>query len=229
MAIAYVDSTTTGVGDSLVSSINVPVPTGTAANHIAVLTLEQWESSNPAVTWPSGFSQFAQVVSGSQKLKAAWKRLTGADSGNYAPSWTGTQWTVGHCVLMSGCKTTGDPIGANFNTATGTGTAIPVTSLTVGFVPGLLHFVANENAALQTTPPSIGGIAMTEVEDSNYLHSNYRLPAGSGSFTTSGGVLAASTLQLALLVALEPDGGAAATSDPLRREKQSRLGALLQM
>lgn len=228
MAVAYVDSTSTGASDSFVSTVNVPVPTGTAANHVAVLALEQWESANPTVTWPSGFIQVTQVVSGSQKLKAAWKRLTGADAGNYTASWTGSQWTVGHCVLMSGCKTTGDPIGANFNPATATGTAIPATSLTVGFVPGLLHFVANENSALQTTPPSIG-VAMTEVEDSNYLHSNYLIPAASGTFTTSGGVLAASTLQLALLLALEPDGGAAVTSDPVRREKQTRLGALLQM
>lgn len=230
MPIAFVDSTTTGVGDSLVSSINVPVPTGTAANHIALLALEQWESTNPTVTWPSGFTQITQVVSGSQKLKAAWKRLTGADTGNYTPSWTGSQWTVGHCVLFSGCKTSGDPIGVNFNTATATGTGTPSTAVTVGYTaPGLVHFVANENSALQTTPPSIGGNAMTETEDSNYLHSNYLLPAGTGTFTASGGVLAASTLQLALLIALEPDGGAAAVSDSLRREKQMRLGALLQM
>ena len=126
---------------------------------------------------------------------------------------------------MTGAKTTGDPIGANTNTATGTGTGTPTTSLTVGFIPGLVHFVANENSALQTTPPT----SFTEVQDSNYLHTNYRLPGTSGSFSAPSGVLAASTLQLVVLIAIEPEGGAIATSDALKRDKQMRLGALLQM
>lgn len=203
MAVAYRSSTSTGVSDSLVSSINVPVPSGAASNDIALVALEMWESTNPTVTAPSGFTLITTVVSGSQKLKVFWKRLTGSDTGNYAFSWSGSQWTIGHCILFTGAKTSGDPIGTNWNTATSaSGTSVPSTSVTVAFQPGLCHFCANENSATHTAPTNF-----TEVQESNYLSTNYRIPGSTGTFTASGGTLSASTLSLAFLAALEPAGG----------------------
>lgn len=227
MAVGYRNSSSTGVTDSEISSVNVPVPSGAASLDVAVVALERWDAGNPAITPPSGFTQFVDLTdAGGEKLHCFWKRLSGADTGSYTFSWTGAQWTIGHCVLVTGAKTSGDPIGANFNTASvASGTSEPTTSVTVGFQPFLLHYVANENTALQTTPPT----NFTEVQDSNYLHANYRIPGSTGSFSAASGVLAASTLQHVALIAIEPDAGAAATSDPLRREKQMHLGALLQM
>lgn len=201
MAVGYRSSSSTGLNDALASSVNVPVPSGAASGDIALVAVEQWEVANPTVTPPSGFTQLAQVVSGSQKLKVFWKRLTGADTGTYAFTWTGSQWNLGHCVLLTGAIASGDPIGAAFNTATATSTAIPVTTVTVAFQPGLAHFVANENSGTQTAPASF-----TEVQDSNYLHSNYRIPGSTGTFATSGGSLTASTLMLVVLLAVEPAG-----------------------
>jgi hypothetical protein len=191
-----------------VSTVNVPVPSGTAANQIALVALEMWEVGNPTVTPPSGFTLITTVVSGSQKLKVFWKRLTGADAGNYSFSWTGAQWTIGHCVLFSGALTSGDPIGTNWNSATSaSGTSVPSTSVTVAFQPGLAHFVANENSATHTAPTSFA-----EVQESNYLASNYRIPGSTGTFTASGGTMSASTLSLAFLAALQPASGGGSTA-----------------
>lgn len=201
MAVAFRSSSTTGVGDSFVTTLNVPVPSGAATNDFALLAIEQWESANPTVTWPSGFTQVINQVSGSQKLKIAWKRLTGADSGNYSVTWTGSQWSQGQCILLTGGKLTGDPIGAN--TVTGTATSTSVPSLSTGslaFEPFLGHFVANENSATGTPPTNF-----TETQEANYLKSNYRVPASTGVQTASGGTLSTSTLLLAALIAVEPE------------------------
>lgn len=210
MAVGFRNSSSTGVGDNEVSSINVPVPTGGVANDIAVVALEQWDPGNPVIT-AGAFTQFLNLVdpaAGGQKLNLFWKRLSGTDSGNYPFSWTSSQWTIGHCVLISGAKTTGDPIGANVGTATAaSGLSIPTASLpsSLSFQPFLLHFVANENSATEPTPPT----SFTKTQESNYLKSNYRIPGTTGSFSAPGGSLSVSTLQLAALLAIEPDAGGA--------------------
>lgn len=230
MAVGYVNSSSTGVTDSEVSSIAVPVPTGAANLHVALVALERWDAGNPVITPPAG-QGWAQIIdmtdAGGEKLHVFWKRLNAADTGNYTFTWTGVQWTIGHCILISGAKTTGDPISTNFNTVSvASGTSIPTTTTpSVAFQPFLVHFVANENSALETTPPA----NFTKVQDSNYIHTNYRIPGSTGAFSASGGVLAASTLQHAALIAVEPDTGGVTVSDALKRDKQMRLGALLQM
>lgn len=222
MAVAFRSSSSTGAADAFVSTINVPVPSGAASGDIALVGLEQWESTNPTVTPPAGFTSVTTVVSGSQKLKMWWKRLTGADTGNYTFTWTGSQWSLGHCILLTGGLAAGDPIGSNFNTATATSTTIPTTTVTVGFEPGLVHFVANENSASATPPTNF-----TETQDSQYLHTNYRIPASTGTFTAPSGTISTSSLILAALMAVEPAGGAAATSPPPRR--RLAVGALLDL
>lgn len=209
MAVGYRSSSSTGVSDSFVTSVNVPVPAGAAAGDIAVLEIEQWESTNPTVTWPSGFTQIINMVSGSQKLRAAWKRLTAGDTGSYTITWTGSQWTIGHCTLITGGLASGDPIEATNTATSASGTSVPSTSVTVATAAFLSHLVANENSALAAPPTGY-----TEVQDSNYLHTNYLIPGSAGSYTASGGTLAASTLSLAALIAVKPDAGAAAPAVP---------------
>ncbi|MFC3454004.1 hypothetical protein [Amycolatopsis speibonae] len=192
------------------STINVPVPTGAAAGHVAVQGIERWESTNPAITWASGFTQIVSLVSGSSKLNIAWKRLTAADTGNYTSSWTGSQWSLGHCILISGALSSGDPIEASNTATSASGTSVPTTSVTTATLAFLTHFVSNENSAT-TTPPT----SFTEVQDSNYLHTNYWIPGSTGSLSASGSTLSASTLSLAALIAVKPDTGGAAPSVPI--------------
>lgn len=205
MAVGYRSSSTTGASDAYVTSVNVPVPSGAASGDIAVLSMEQWESTNPTVTWPSGFTEIVNTASGSEKIKAAWKRLTGSDTGNYTPTWTGSQWTQGQCVLITGAATSGSPVDATNVATSASGTTVATTTVTATAADFLLHVVANENAA-NTTPPT----SFTEVQDANYLHNNYRIPGASGSYSATGATLAASTNSLAALIAVLPDAGASA-------------------
>jgi len=220
VTVGYRSSSSTGASDAFVTSIDIPVPSGAASGDIAVLSMEQWESTNPTVTWPSGFTEFVNTVSGSQKIKAAWKRLTGSDTGNYTATWTGSQWSLGHCVLITGGAASGNPIDASNVATSASGTTVPTASVTATAADFLLHVVANENSAT-TTPPT----SFTEVQDSNYLHNNYRIPGASGSYSATGGTLSASTLSLAALIAVLPDAGASAITPRTVRLSQAAFRA----
>lgn len=213
MAVGYRSSSVTASTDDQGTVADVPVPAGAQANDIALVALEMWEAgSNVTVTPPSGFTQFIDIslpaVSGTHKLKVFWKRLAGADSGNYSFSWSGAQWYLGHAMLVTGGKLTGNPIGSNYDTDNATGvSATPATSVTTGFAPFLAHFVANENAATQISPPT----GFTVAQNGNVLHTNYCIPGTTGAHTASGGTLATLTHQIVALVAIEPEPDAITT------------------
>lgn len=222
MAVAYRSSSATGSSDALVSSVNVPVPSGAAANDIAIVAIEQFESFGAAITPASGFTEKLTVEDGVERMKVFWKRLTGSDSGSYTFSWSGSIYTMAHCILMTGAKTSGDPFGSNTNTAsTSSGTSIPSTSVTTSYQPGLVHFVANANTASQTPPSSY-----TEVQDGDYLHTNYRIPGSTGTHSTSGGSLSATTTIVAALLAVEPasSGQSAAANTATESDSAQAFG-----
>jgi hypothetical protein len=222
MAVGYRSSSSTGASDDLSSSESVPVPSGAAANDIALVALEMWEIDNPTVTVPSGFTLVTTVINGSQKLKVFWKRLTGADTGTYNFSWSGDQWHQAQCILFTGVKTTGDPIGANFDTDTATASTAPTTTVSTAFVPGLAHWVANENPVTHTPPSSF-----TEVQDANLLTTGYRLPGSSGLQSAASAGLSSSTVLVTALVALEPaGGGGSVTLDAVGSAAGSAQGSL---
>jgi hypothetical protein len=202
MVVALVDSSQTGTSDTFGTSSVIPVPAGAASGHIAVCAIEQWESANPTITPPDGsWTALTPIVSGSQKLKTFWKRLTGADSGNYTFTWTGSQWSMGHCVLISGAVSAGDPI-EDSDSTTATNTTVPSLSVDTTTQPFLVHIVANENSASSTPPTNY-----LEDRDGNYLHTNHRIPGSTGTHTASGGSLSTSTLMLVQLIAIKADAG----------------------
>lgn len=209
MAVAYRSSSITGTADAQDAGKSIPVPSGAAADDIALIAIEVWldTSTDPVITWPSGFTQkifYESTTDGFQRMFVAWKRLTGADTGNYTYTISGSYWNMAHCILISGAFTTGDPIEAT-NTAQVVGTATPSTSVTMTTAGALVHFVVNENSASATPPTSY-----TEVQDGNYLHTNYYLPGASGTYPTSGGSLSTSTTQLAALLAVKAAGAGGA-------------------
>lgn len=201
MTVGYRSSSTTG-NLVLVNSLNVPVPTGAASGDIALVGLSMWEVTDPAITAPTGFTQFISVVSSEIKLKIFWKRLTAADTGNYTFSWTGTQWSQGLGALVTGGLASGDPVTIT-NTATATSSTVASTSVTTAFKPFLAHFTATNNSTSGTPPTNF-----TEVQDNDGGQLNYRIPATTGSHTASGGTLAISTLHHAALIAVEPEAAA---------------------
>ena len=209
MAVGYRTSSISA-GNAYVTSVNVPVPTGAASGDVALVCLSMWETANPTVTPPTGFTLVTTVVNSEMKLKLFWKRLTGADTGNYAFSWTGSQWTDGQAILITGAVATGDPIGTQFSSSTGSTTAIGSISTTSVGQPFLAQFSVNDSSATGTPPTGF-----TEVQDQPYNRTNYRIPGTTGSQTASGATLSVSTAYSAILVAVEPAAGGspARTSD----------------
>lgn len=215
MVAALVQSSTSGTTDSQASSVTVPVPAGAAAGHVAVLAVEIWldTATDPVITWPSGFTQIAYAESttdGFQRLYVARKVLTGADTGNYVPTWSGSYWTQGQCSLWSGIDNT-TPLDVAVSTAvTAANTTMPavsVTTVTAGC--GMVHLVANENSATGTAPTGY-----TERQEANYLRTNTKVAGAAGAETPSGGSISVSTVKLGALVALRPAGGGGGNTTP---------------
>lgn len=208
MPIGYRSSDTSGTADSQSTSKTCPVPSGAAAGDIALLCLEQWQSSgtDPTVAWPSGFTEIVNTLytnSGNMRLKVAWKRLTGADSGSYTMTWGTTQWNMAHCILITGGLASGNPVDAT-HTANANSSTIPTTTVTTTVAGDMLvTFSTVENSATQTTVPT----SFTEVQDHIYLHTSYRIAGTAGSYSAASGVLSASTPTTAALVAIKPDAG----------------------
>lgn len=186
------------------NALTIPVPTGAAAGYLALACLSLWESTVPTVSPPLGFTELATVTSGWQRTKVFWKRLTGADSGSYSFAWTSSQWSDGQAILISGARSTGDPIGTQY--ASSTGDSASISSITVTSVgqPFLAHFVTTENECTSTPPTDF-----TEVRDTPYNRISIRIPATTGSHTASGATLSTATVHSALLLAVEPESGGA--------------------
>lgn len=135
------------------------VPAGTAAGKVALLHL--YIENTDTITWPSGFTECASspvVVTGAKAHNhhVAWKRLTGADSGTYAMSWTTSAYREAVATLYSGCATTGTPLevlGAALNAADSTTT--PAVSGATGGPDRLLVWSGtNWNEGAWTAPGS---------------------------------------------------------------------------
>lgn len=114
------------------ASAAVPVPTGAADKDIAVVSL--YLESAAAITPPAGFTQKSDVATNATtqgRLVTFWKRLTGADSGTYTFTWTGSVWRAADCALFSGRVSSGDPF-TTVGTADGGsgGRTVTVTGIT---------------------------------------------------------------------------------------------------
>lgn len=208
MAVGYRSSSNTGANDQFVSSLPVPVPAGAAAGDIALVAVGRWKDSGSftAITPPAGFTLAISHASTAgtgvgNQIEVYWKRLTGADGGNYTFTWSGSRWSTGTAMLVTGGIASGDPVEAT-NGATGTSTAnVPNTSVTVATAAFLGHFIGNANTATQSVVPT----GFTNVQNQNYAKANYRIPGAPGTHSASGGTLSASQDQMvAALVAVKP-------------------------
>ncbi|WP_157360590.1 hypothetical protein [Amycolatopsis thermoflava] len=208
MAVGYRSSSASGTADTQSTSCVVPVPSGAAAGDIALLAIEQWESFGATNTPPAGFTLAATVENSTVRMQVYWKRLSGADTGNYTITWTGNIWNMGHCILITGAAASGDPIEATNTASSASGTGIPSTTVTTVTQAFLAHFAANDNSG-SATPPT----GFTEVQDGQYIHTNYRIPGTTGTQTASGGTISTSGIHVAALIAVKPDATGSQTAD----------------
>ncbi len=103
-----------------------------------------------SVTWSAASAGFRGG------LVVYWKRLTGADSGTYSFTWTGTPWRGANCGLWSGRTTSGDPFDGTVGTAEST---TQVTTLNVSTSPAgsngdAVGFWTSFNGGTSFTPPT---------------------------------------------------------------------------
>lgn len=112
MAVPTFVAAGTSVINSATASIAFPVPAGVAANDIVLAHL--YKENNAAVTPPAGFTQVgtpAAVTTGNAQWHYLfWKRATGADSGTYTFTWTGSTYNSGQTGAYRGCITSGTPV-----------------------------------------------------------------------------------------------------------------------
>lgn len=193
----------------------VPVPSGAAANDIAVVGI--YVEDTMTITPPSGFTLKADLRTSATTrggLVVYWKRLTGADSGTYSFTWsaTPTPWRGANCGLWSGRIASGDPFDGTVGTAESTST---VTTLNVSTSPSgsngdALGFWTNFNGGTSFTAPT----NYTERADNNdVMTMDTRDAVSSGS---TGNVTATANITdfMKAFLGVLTVAGAAATKNP---------------
>lgn len=143
------------------TTAQIPVPSGVAANDIIIVGL--YKESTAAITPPAGFTLKTTVSCSGAELHDVslfWKRASGADTGTYDFSWTGSAWAEGQSMRVSGAILSGDPFGTPLNSATsnsvGSSAVTPaVATLTPSEANCLVFFIgSNYNAGANWTPPT---------------------------------------------------------------------------
>lgn len=234
MAVAFRSMSIRAADDTQGGGIAIPVPPSLQANDIVVMNVGQFDHFGAAITTkPTGSQQFAQIEQGNTRVTGFWKRVTSLGDatdepdGFYNFAWAdGTTWSNGSCVACSGGLTTGDPIGTNFVTGAAVAAAFPTLTLpSLAFQPFLVWMAYHASSSNTSDVPD----SFTSVTAQNYGMTAYRVPGATGVFQSVGATVTASMNLTQILAAIQPAGGAPATSDALKRDKQMRLGALLQM
>jgi len=190
------------------ASAAVAVPAGVQANDVILVIV--YKENTAAVTPPSGFIEKShQAATGSQDhdTYVFWKRATGADSGTYSFTWTGSVWRTGFAMAFRGCVTSGDPIDV-FSGATSGGTSVtasPAVSVTTTGADRLLVWLAGTyDVTTWTTPSTFTASAPAGAPASRLVHAARKAQAvagASGSVTTT---TTQSFTKTAHLVALLP-------------------------
>ena len=153
------------IGTGISTSTSTPqfsVPSGVAANSMIIIPvfLDGVESITGL---PSGFSnaenspvELTVEGGGDHKLYVFWKRATGADTGTYDFTVTGSSYIEGAALRYENVVTTGTPFDAGtdsaFDTASGTDTPA-VTTSSLGADRMFIHAATNW-AGSTWTPPS---------------------------------------------------------------------------
>ena len=189
------------------SSAAVPVPSGVAAGDVILVHL--YKQNTNAVTPPAGFTEIgtAQQTTGSViSHHVFWKRATGADSGTYSFTWTGSNWRAALATRYTGCVSTGNPYDSGGGAPNGaarssSGTTTPAVSLTTQGPDRLLVWSGtNFNSGAWTMP---SGFTAVESDQADELSSTaYKAQAAAGATGSITGSCASSANETAWLIAL---------------------------
>lgn len=141
----------------------VPVPASVATNDIIIVPIFVGDVSTtvtaPDGTWTEvGGSPVSNSVGQSYRLRIFWRRATGADSGTYAFTLSGSASRNAFAVRIPGAITTGDPFdvtnSANALEFSGPPAPTPAVAVTTTGVNRLLVFISTSWASSTPTVPS---------------------------------------------------------------------------
>lgn len=213
MAVSFRSSSIRGSADAFVADCVIPVPAGATTDDVVICFVGQWlgTGGDATITPPAGFALVTQHTAGIVKIAAYWKRLTGSDSGSYTFTNATQQWCNGSAICIAGAVTTGDPVGANFDSGGATGAtsypSLAVNDLT--FEPFLVWGAYNESTDA-TTPPT----GYAEVQAQTVGTAAWLIPGSTGTATASGATSGSAMDLVAILLAVAPQGAAAAEITP---------------
>lgn len=186
---------------------DIPVPAGPVSGDVAVVHFYT-EDSTPTVTAPAGFTELTfsptPITSsgGVQRQRVFWKRLTGADAGNYSFSHAATI-TEAVATLVSGCAPTGTPItalaSAVINSSSATNPTISGT--TTGNDRLLLWCDSHYTSGADVQEPSTF-ITVRDGRDMHVAYGNQFTAGATGTLT--GTITTGSTNNVTTLVELAP-------------------------
>lgn len=180
----------TRAASALGSTHTIAAPSGATTNDIVLVFCSVYDSADvPAVSGGTGTWStpvLLGVTAGDQRDYYAWKRATGAESGNYTISSYGTdKWVEAGAVAVTGVDSGVSAPVEDVDFAANTGTAFPAVSVTTtDGDPCLLWWSEKYNGGANVTPPT----GFTELQDGGEINSlSYRLPGAAGTYSTSGG------------------------------------------
>ena len=128
------------------------MPAGATAGDVVLAAVSTWGTSAPTVTAPAGFTLKASYTGasangGTDTTRIYWKRLTAADTGSYRFTWSGSRWSSGHAIAVSGAAASGDPIAVISRANSASASTFPTTSVTTTAASLLTWFGRNDEPA----------------------------------------------------------------------------------
>lgn len=233
--MTYRASSNTG-NDANTTTKAGPVPS-VFAGDIVTATVTRWTNTGAFTTLPTGFFDWGTTFTssdGQANMHVFWKRVTvNSDAtdepdGLYQFGWAAgsNDWSHLHLYSHSGRLTTGVPIEAIGVGTPGAAGTYGTASVNCTAGADLIWDTYNDSSGTHTPPT--GSPTWTERIDFDSGAGATRDNASGGTNTAVGGTSSSTSPALAVLISLPP-AAVAAVSDAIKRDKQMRLGALMQM
>ena len=229
-------SSSANSAESSATALTTTVPAGAATDDIAIVCAS-YDDPSVTFTWDAGFTELYDqtMTADGHRFGCAWKRLTGADSGNYTAtinSAPGARGWVVQAALFSGRHTTNPPVGSTI-AVNNSGNSSPISVAANGVTA-----VAGDDlcwiGGLDVTSAGVGNgcaapTSFTERQDTEggggALWSNMSIATwdnvsagATGTITGTYSLSSGTAGWVAVLIRIPAAGGAAATSIvPLRR------------
>lgn len=145
------------LGNANRTVVPVPVPTGTAADEVVLVFIDNTSTVPTPMTPAAGFvlapNTGYQTVDQSTQLRVYWKRCTAADAGTYDFTFDTANYCKAVAIRCTNVAKTGNPFDADVF-ASGNAAALAGLSLTTTDDNALLVWAANSWGSRVITPPA---------------------------------------------------------------------------